>query len=92
MERRSIAAALGGSVVLLGLYLGIIALAQGVQHAFEQLTDDAPFVGLIAASGFMSGARLERARHRGDLSLSAAGQRATRARGHHGAGVTNHGR
>ncbi len=31
------------------MYLGIISLAQGVEHAFEQLATDAVFVGLIAA-------------------------------------------
>ena len=46
---RSIAAGLVGSAALLGLYLGIISLAQGVEHALAQLAADAPFVGLIAA-------------------------------------------
>ncbi len=46
---RSVAAGLLGAVALLGLYLGIISLAQGVEHAVEQLAADAPFVGLVAA-------------------------------------------
>lgn len=46
---RSILAGLVGAALLLGLYLGIISLAQGVDHAFAQLAADAPFVGLIAA-------------------------------------------
>jgi hypothetical protein len=46
---RSIVAGLVGAIALLGLYLAIISLAQGVPHAFEQLAADAPFVGLIAA-------------------------------------------
>ena len=46
---RSIAAGLVGAAALLGLYLGIISLAQGVEHAFSQLAADAAFVGLIAA-------------------------------------------
>lgn len=46
---RSIAAGIVGVAVLLGLYLGIISLAQGAEHALAQLADDAPFVGVIAA-------------------------------------------
>ena len=46
---RSIAAGLLGAAALLGVYLGIISLAQGAEHALEQLAADAPFVGLIAA-------------------------------------------
>jgi hypothetical protein len=46
---RSVAAGLVGGIALLGLYLAIISLAQGVTHAFEQLVADATFVGLIAA-------------------------------------------
>ena len=46
---RSIVAGLIGSTALLAVYLGIISLAQGLEHAFEQLALDAPFVGLIAA-------------------------------------------
>jgi hypothetical protein len=46
---RSVAAGLAGAAALLGLYLGIISLTQGVGHAFEQLATDAIFVGLIAA-------------------------------------------
>jgi hypothetical protein len=46
---RSVVAGFVGAIALLGLYLAIISLAQGVPHAFEQLAADAPFVGLIAA-------------------------------------------
>ena len=46
---RSIATGVVAATALLGLYLGIIGLAQGVEHAFEQLATDAVFVGLIAA-------------------------------------------
>ena len=46
---RSIAIGVVAATALLGLYLGIIGLAQGVEHAFEQLATDAVFVGLIAA-------------------------------------------
>ena len=45
---RSVAAGLVSGIALLGLYLTIISLAQGVDHAFEQLATDALFVGLIA--------------------------------------------
>jgi hypothetical protein len=45
---RSVAAGLVGGIALLSLYLAIISLAQGVDHAFEQLGADALFVVLIA--------------------------------------------
>ena len=47
---RSVAAGLVSAAALLGVYLTIISLAQGFQHAFEQLAADALFVGLIAAA------------------------------------------
>jgi len=46
---RSIASGVIAAAILLGLYLAIIAIAQGPEHAFEQLGTDALFVGLIAA-------------------------------------------
>lgn len=46
---RSVAAGIVAAAALLGVYLGIVSLAQGVQHAIEQLAADALFVGLIAA-------------------------------------------
>lgn len=46
---RSVVIGVAGAVTLLGVYLGIISLAQGVEHALAQLAADAPFVGLIAA-------------------------------------------
>lgn len=46
---RSVVAGLVAAALLLGVYLGIISLAQGVDHAFEQLAADAMFVGLIVA-------------------------------------------
>ena len=49
IEPRSVAAGFVAAAALLGVYLGIISLAQGVEHAFEQLGTDALFVGLIAA-------------------------------------------
>ena len=48
IEPRSVAAGVLAAVALLGVYLGIISLAQGVEHAVEQLATDAFFVGLIA--------------------------------------------
>ncbi|MGK2850323.1 MAG: hypothetical protein ACSLFN_05350 [Candidatus Limnocylindrales bacterium] len=48
IEPRSIAAGVLAAVALLAVYLGIISLAQGVEHAVEQLGTDALFVGLIA--------------------------------------------
>ncbi|MFP5343976.1 MAG: hypothetical protein ACLGIJ_13815 [Candidatus Limnocylindria bacterium] len=49
VEPRSVAAGVLAATALLGVYLGIISLAQGVEHALEQLGTDAVFVGLIAA-------------------------------------------
>lgn len=45
---RSIVAGVVGAAALLTIYLGIISLAQGVEHAVEQLATDAVFVSLIA--------------------------------------------
>lgn len=45
---RSVAVGFIGAAALLLVYLGIITIAQGVDHAIEQLTTDAVFVGLIA--------------------------------------------
>lgn len=49
IEPRSVVAGVLAAAALLGIYLGIISLAQGVEHALEQLGTDALFVGLIAA-------------------------------------------
>lgn len=46
---RSLVAGLLAAAGLLALYLGVITIAQGPQHAIEQLALDAPFVGLILA-------------------------------------------
>jgi hypothetical protein len=48
IRARSVATGAAGAAALLLVYLGIITLAQGVGHAFEQLAADAVFVGLIA--------------------------------------------
>jgi hypothetical protein len=45
---RSVAAGIVGAAALLLVYLGIITLAQGLDHAIEQMAADAVFVGLIA--------------------------------------------
>lgn len=75
---RSVAAGLAGAAALLGLYLGIISLAQGVDHAVEQLATDAIFVGLIAAGFgtqvalFVELRTVDR-RHRAAAAVTAAG-------------------
>ena len=75
---RSIVAGLIGGAALLGVYLGIISLAQGVDHAFEQLATDALFVGLIAAGFgiqitlFAELRTLDR-RHRASAAVTAVG-------------------
>ncbi|MEW5990401.1 MAG: hypothetical protein AB1736_03530 [Chloroflexota bacterium] len=75
---RSIVAGLIGSGALLALYLAIISLAQGVEHAFEQLALDAPFVGLIAVGfgtqiGLFVELRAIDRRHRASAAVTAAG-------------------
>lgn len=74
----SIAAGAIGSTVLLGIYLGIVSLAQGVEHASEQLAADSLFVGLIAAGFgaqialFVELRAVDR-RHRAAAAVTAAG-------------------
>ena len=46
---RSIAIGAGAAGALLLVYMAIISLAQGIDHAVVQLAADSPFVGLIAA-------------------------------------------
>ena len=75
---RSIGAGLIGSAALLTLYLAIISLAQGVDHAFEQLAVDAPFVVLIVAGfgtqvGLFAELRAVDRHHRASASVTAAG-------------------
>ena len=75
---RSVAAGLAGAAALLGLYLGIISLAQGVDHAFEQLATDAIFVGLIAVGfgtqvALFVDLRAFDRRHRAAAAVTAAG-------------------
>ena len=75
---RSIAIGLVGAAALLGLYLGIISLAQGVEHALEQLAADALFVGLIAAGfgtqiALFAELRTVDRLHRASAAVTAAG-------------------
>jgi len=75
---RSSAVGLVGAVALLGLYLGIISLAQGVGHALEQLAADAVFVGLIAAGfgtqvALFAELRAVDRHHRAAAAVTAAG-------------------
>lgn len=75
---RSIAIGLVGAAALLGLYLGIISLAQGAEHALEQLATDVLFVVPVAV-GFGTQVALYvelRAidrRHRAAAAVTAAG-------------------
>ena len=75
---RSIVAGLIGSAGLLVLYLAIISLAQGVEHAFAQLALDALFVGLIAAGfgtqiGLFVELRAVDRHHRASAAVTVAG-------------------
>ena len=76
--RRSIIAGVLAEAALLGVYLAIVSLAQGIEHAIEQLAADAPFVGLIAAGFgiqialFVELRAVDR-RHRAAAAVTAAG-------------------
>lgn len=78
IEPRSMAAGALAAAALLGVYLGIISIAQGVEHALEQLATDAMFVGLIAAGFgtqialFVELRRVDRL-HRSAAAVTAAG-------------------
>jgi hypothetical protein len=78
ISQRSIAVGVLGAAALLGMYLGIVSLAQGVEHALEQLTTDAVFVSLIAAGFgtqialFVELRAVDR-RHRAAAAVTAAG-------------------
>jgi hypothetical protein len=75
---RSVLAGVVAAAMLLGLYLGIVSLAQGVEHAFEQLGADAFFVGLVTAGFgtqialFVELRAVDR-RHRAAAAVTAAG-------------------
>jgi hypothetical protein len=75
---RAIVAGIAGAALLLGLYVAIISLAQGLEHAFEQLTADLLFVGLIAAGfgiqvALFGELRTVDRRHRAAAAVTAAG-------------------
>lgn len=82
MTRRaalSIAAGVLGAAALVGLYLGIVTVAQGAEHALELLWGDRLFVGLISAGfgtqvGLFTYLRLlQRAMARESVALAGAG-------------------
>ena len=75
---QSIAVGIAGAAALLGLYLAIISLAQGADHAFSQLAADALFVGLIAAGfgtqvALFAELRMVDRHHRAAAAVTAAG-------------------
>lgn len=75
---RSIAAGVVGAAVLLSLYLGIVSLAQGIEHALEQLATDALFVGLITVGfatqiALFAELRVLDRRHRAAAAVTVAG-------------------
>lgn len=79
----SIACGTLAALGLVGLYLGIVTWAQGVDHAFELLSDDRIFVGLISAGfgtqiGLFTYVRLlQRALARESVALTGAGTTAS---------------
>lgn len=80
-SRAALSTALGvvGALALVGVYLGIVAWAQGPDHALELLWDDRVFVGLISAGfgtqiGLFTYVRLlQRALDRRSVALTGAG-------------------
>lgn len=75
-----IAVGLAGAIFIVGLYLGLISLAQGPDHAVYQLRVDLPFVLAVATGfgiqiGMFAELRSIRSRHRaaGALSVASAG-------------------
>ena len=75
---RSIVVGIAGAVALLGLYLGIISLAQGIEHALEQFATDALFVGVVAVGfgiqiGLFAELRTLDRRHRASAAVTAVG-------------------
>jgi hypothetical protein len=76
--RRSVVAGVAAASGLLAGYLGIVSLAQGVEHALEQLAADALLVGLIAAGfgtqiALFTELRVVDRRHRAAAAVTAAG-------------------
>ena len=81
MRRVAVAIGIGiaGSAALIALYLGIVTLAQGSEHALQLLWDDRLFVGAIsvgfgAQAGMFAYVRLlQHAIARGSVALTGAG-------------------
>ncbi|HEY6203894.1 MAG TPA: hypothetical protein VI056_12745 [Candidatus Limnocylindria bacterium] len=75
----SIALGVVGALALVGVYLGIVAWAQGPDHALELIWDDRVFVGLISSGfgtqiGLFTYVRLmQRALARESIALTGAG-------------------
>lgn len=75
---RSIVAGFIAAAALLGLYLGIISIAQGVEHALDQFAADAVFVGLISIGfgtqiALFTELRTVDRRHRASAAVTAVG-------------------
>ncbi len=75
---RSVAVGVVAGAALLGVYLGLISLAQGPSHALEQLASDAPFVVLVAVGfgtqvALFSELRRVDRRHRAGAVVTAVG-------------------
>ena len=78
VSRRSAVKGLGAGLALLGLYVGVIGIAQGPAHALEQLAADAVFVGLMAAGfgtqiALFTELRTVDRRHRSAAAVTVAG-------------------
>lgn len=74
---RSVAAGLVAAAALLGAYLAIISLAQGVEHALGQLAADGLFIGPIAVGfgtqvALFAELRAVDRRHRAAAAVTAA--------------------
>jgi hypothetical protein len=73
-----IAVGLAGAIFIVGLYLGLISLAQGPDHAVYQLRVDLPFVLAVATGfgiqiGLFAELRAIRSRHSAAGALTVAG-------------------
>jgi drug/metabolite transporter (DMT)-like permease len=75
---RSAVAGLLGAAGLIAVYVGLITIAQGLDHALEQLAADTPFVLLLAAGfgaqlALFAELRQVARRHRSAVAVTAAG-------------------
>lgn len=78
IEWRSAGAGLVAALALVGVYLLIVTVAQGADHAVELFAADAPFVLAIAAGfgiqiALFTELRAVHARHRSATAMTAAG-------------------